>query len=97
MVKLLGIRDDETITSADVVDRFLKSFTFGGVTKGDIESLKHSKERQMANEVIHIKYGMEDMARVWKFLKPSLEGADVSRYERLYKFCTGTAPTKKKN
>jgi len=100
MVKLLGIHDDETITTADVVDRFLNSFTFGGVTKGDIESLKHSKGRQMANEVIRIKYGMdgiEDMARVWKFLKPSLEGADASRYERLYKFCTGTTPANKKN
>ena len=45
MIELLGIRDDETITTADVVDQFLKSFPFGGITKGDIESLKYSKGR----------------------------------------------------
>ena len=61
--------------------------------------MKDSKERELANTVIHIKYGMdrvEDMARVWKFLQPSLEGADASRYERLYKFCTGATQTDQK-
>ena len=100
MIRLLEIYDDETITITDVVDWFLKFFTFSEVTNGDIESLKHSIGRQMVNKVIYIKYGMdeiEDMVRVWKFLKPSLEGADVSRYEQLYKFCSGITSAKKKN
>lgn len=54
----------------------------------------------MVNKVIYIKYGMdeiENMVRVWKFLKPSLEGADVSHYEQLYKFYSGITSAKKKN
>lgn len=92
MAELLGIRDGK-ITSADVVERFLQSFAFSEITRVDIESLEES---EMANTTINIKYRTdraEDMVTTWKFLRPSLEGADASRYERFYKFCTGATPT----
>jgi hypothetical protein len=89
----------DKVEHATVVDRFMESFTYDGVTKSDLEYLKHSSARDEANAVTHVRYGnesREEMLKVWRFLKPSLEEKNRLRYERMWKFGLGETAVLKK-
>ena len=74
--------------SSRIIDSFLATFDVLGITKEELLSLKHSQEREAANEVIHVTIDDDTEAQevVWKTLKEIVREAEVPRYEKHAKF-----------
>lgn len=55
---MLNIPVESKISASQIIDSFLATFDVSGITNEEFLSLKHSQEREVGNEVIHV--GIDD-------------------------------------
>jgi di/tripeptidase len=87
----LGLSEKDNISHVDVVEQFIATYRFGGVTTSDLKSVGDSEERKTANSIIHIKYPdqISSLRTAWKYVRPVLTDVEALKYERLMKFAEG--------
>ena len=85
------MEEDDDFSHAKVVEQFISTYRFRGVTTSDLKSLGDSEERKTANATIHIHYPDQiNLLRIaWKYLRPVLTEVEALKYERLMKFAEG--------
>jgi hypothetical protein len=94
----LGMKQDDEVSHADVVEEFIATYRFGGVTTSDLKSVADSEERKTANSIIHISYPdqIDTLRTAWKYVRPVLTDDEALKYGRLMKFVEGDCAMQKK-